>query len=50
MAVLQDGYIDVIVIIVIIVIRHQLGPKRPVSTTSDSLFRGLASRLCPFGL
>ena len=36
--------------IIIILIRHQLGLDRPVSASSHSLFKGLPSRLRPFGL
>jgi len=32
-----------------IIIRHQLGPDRPVSASSNSLFKGPPSRLRPFG-
>ena len=39
-----------IIIIIIIIIRHQSGPDRPVSTSSNSLFKGPPSRLRPFGL
>ena len=42
--------IIIIIIIVIIIIRHQLGLDRPVSASSNSLFKGLPSRLRPFGL
>jgi hypothetical protein len=34
----------------IIIIRHELGLNRPVSASSNSLFKGLPSRLRPFGL
>jgi len=37
-------------IIIIIIIRHELGPDRPVSASSNILFKGLPSRLCPFAL
>jgi hypothetical protein len=37
-------------VIFIIIIRHELGPNRPVSASSNSLFKGLPSRLRPFGL
>jgi len=40
----------VIISIIIIIIRHQLGLNRPVSASSNSLFKGLPSRLRPFGL
>jgi hypothetical protein len=40
----------VIIIIIIIIIRNQLDLKRPVSPSSSSLFKGLPSRLRPFGL
>ena len=33
----------------IIIIRHELGLDRPVSASSNSLFKGLPSRLRPFG-
>jgi hypothetical protein len=36
--------------IIIIIIHHQLDPNRPVSATSNSLFKDLQSRLRPFGL
>ena len=36
--------------IIIIIIYHQLGFDRPVSSSSNSLFEGLPSHLCPFGL
>jgi len=42
--------IHVFVVIIIIIIRHQLDPDRPVSTSSNSLFKGLPSPLRPFGL
>ena len=38
------------IIIIIIVLRHELGLDRPVSASSNSLFKGLPSRLRPFGL
>jgi len=34
-------------IIIIIIIRHELGLDRPVSASSNSLFKGLPSRLRP---
>jgi len=37
-------------IVIIIIIRHYLGHDRPVSASSNGLFRGLPSRLRPFGL
>ena len=37
-------------LIIIIIIRHQLGLNRPVSASSNSLYKGLPSRLRPFGL
>jgi hypothetical protein len=37
-------------IIIIIIIRHQLGLDRPVSASSNSLFQGLSNRLRPLGL
>jgi hypothetical protein len=37
-------------IIIIINIYHELGLDRPVSASSNSLFKGLLSRLRPFGL
>ena len=37
-------------IIIIIILRHELGFDRPVSASSNSLFKGLPSRLRPFGL
>jgi hypothetical protein len=39
-----------IIIIIIIIIRHQLFLDRPVSASSNSLFKGLPSRLRPFVL
>ena len=33
-----------------IIIRYQLGRDSPVFSLSNSLFNGLPSRLCPFGL
>jgi len=38
------------IIIIIIIVRHQLGLDRTVSASSDSLFKSLPSRLRPFGL
>jgi hypothetical protein len=35
---------------IIIIDRHELGLHRPVSASSNSLFKGLPSRLLPFGL
>ena len=35
---------------VTIIIRHELGPDRPVSAPSNSLFKGLPSRLRLFAL
>jgi len=46
-------YIIIIVtttIIIIVSIRNELGIDRPVSASSDSLFKGLPSRLRPFGV
>jgi heme/copper-type cytochrome/quinol oxidase subunit 3 len=40
----------VVIIIIIIITRLELGHDRPVSASSNSLFKGLPSRLCPFGL
>jgi hypothetical protein len=40
----------IITIIIIIIIRHELGLDRPVSASSNSLFKGLPSRPCPFCL
>jgi hypothetical protein len=40
----------IIISIIIIIIRHQLGLNRPVSTSSNSLFKDLPFRLRPFGL
>jgi len=39
-----------IIIIIIIIIRHELGLSRPFSASSNSLFTGLSSRLRPFFL
>jgi hypothetical protein len=36
--------------IIIIIIDHELGPDRPVSALSSSLFKGLPSRVRPFRL
>jgi hypothetical protein len=38
------------IIIIIIIIRHELGLDRPVSALSNSLFKGFPSRLLPLGL
>jgi len=38
------------IIIIIIIIYNELGLDRPVSTSSNSLFKGLLNHLCPFGL
>jgi len=38
------SYHDVLLIIIIIIIRHQLGLDKPFSASSNSLFNGLASR------
>jgi hypothetical protein len=38
------------IIIIIIIIRRQSGLDRPVSASSNSLFKGFPSRLRPFGL
>ena len=35
---------------IIIIIRHELGLDRPVVASSNSLFKGLPSRLRPFGV
>jgi hypothetical protein len=35
---------------IIIIIRHQIGPDRTLSLSSNSLIKGLPSRLRPFGL
>ena len=37
------------IIIITIIIRHELGLSRPVSASSNGLFKGLPSRLRPFG-
>jgi hypothetical protein len=42
--------IIIIIIIITIIIRHELGLDRPVSASSNSLFKGLPSRLRPIGL
>jgi len=34
----------------IIIIHHKLGLRRPVVALSNSVFKGLPSHLCPFGL
>ena len=36
-----------VLIIIIVIICHELGLDRPVSASSDSLFKGLPSRLRP---
>jgi len=38
------------IVIIIIIIRHQLGLDRPVSASSNSVFKGLPSCLRPFVL
>jgi hypothetical protein len=38
------------IIIIIIIIGHQLGRDRPLSLSSNSLIKGVPSRLRPFGL
>jgi len=43
-------YIIIITIIIIVSIRHELGSGRPLSASSNSLFKGLTGRLRPFGL
>jgi hypothetical protein len=35
--------------LIIIILRHQLGLDRPVSASSNGLFKGIPSRLRPFG-
>jgi len=40
----------IIIIIIIIIIYHELDLDRPVSTSSNSLFKGLPSRLLPTSL
>jgi hypothetical protein len=37
-------------LLVVIVVYHELGLNRPVSASSNSLFKGLPSRLRQFGL
>jgi hypothetical protein len=39
-----------VIIIIIIMIHHELGLNRPVSASSNSLFKGLPSHLLPTGL
>lgn len=39
-----------VIIVIIIITRHELDLERPVQASSNSLFKGLASRLRPFGL
>jgi hypothetical protein len=39
-----------IIIIIIIIIRHQLGLNRTALASSNNLFKGLPSRFRPFGL
>jgi hypothetical protein len=39
-----------IIIIIIIILRHESGLDRPSSPSSNSLFKGLPSRLRPLGL
>ena len=39
----------IVIITIIIKIRHELGVNSPVSVSSNSLFKGLPSRLRPFG-
>jgi hypothetical protein len=46
----KTGHVSTTVnIMAIIIIRHQLGLDRPVSVSSNSLFKGFTSRLHPFG-
>jgi len=45
---LPPGNNPIRIIIIIILIRHELGLDRPVSVSSDSLFKGHPSRLRPF--
>ena len=40
----------VIIILIAITIACELGLDRPVSASSNSIFRGLPSRICPFGI
>jgi hypothetical protein len=47
---LIDSIIIIITTTTIIIIRHKLGLDRPVSASSNGLFKGLSSRLRPFGL
>jgi len=46
----QHDDLLLIIITIIIIIRHELDLDRPVSAWSNSLFKGLPSRHCPFGL
>ena len=41
--------VTVFFFIIMIITRHQLGLDRPVSASSNSLFKGLPIRLSPFG-
>jgi hypothetical protein len=38
-----------VVMMMMMMIHHELGLNRPVSALSNSLFKGLQSRLLPFG-
>ena len=44
----ETGHASETVKMTTIIIRHQLGLDERVSVSSDSLFEGLPSRLCPF--
>jgi len=39
----------IVTIMITIITRHELGLNRPVSASSNSLFKGLQSHLRPFG-
>jgi len=43
-------YTRMTILLFIIIFRHQLAVDRPVTASFDSLFKGLSSRLRPFGL
>jgi hypothetical protein len=46
----QQIIIIIIIIIIIFIILREFGLARPVLASSNSLFKGLPSRLRPFGL
>ena len=46
----SNNYIIIIIIIIIIILRREFGMDTPVSVSSNSFFKGLPSRRCPFRL